>query len=162
MSKCRIWYCEGWFLDDDALLYDIDMLSDVFGDMIPVLGDEGTCATFNTDCDVELSPMSDIEMLADGNGGDELRVWRYAFEQTASKLRSPVSEPVSRCFASLRLPDPVVNSCMYLLVAGSGGYFFYIICGLRRLDLYDPGWPPVRVAEWMEGRANWVRNVLGE
>lgn len=156
MSICKIDYNEGFFLDDDALLYDNAAWNAIFGDLIPVLQDEGTCATFETKDDI-VQFISMFKMAGvSGAGNDvEWRIWQTALRQAAGILRRPVSPEAYHGFARLRLPDPIMNAGMYQLgEVDATDFRLFVFCGMKSRDGCDLGWSPARVAEWMMEKAD--------
>ena len=159
MSICKISYEDGVFLDDDALLYDNALRNDIYGDLIPVLHDMGTCVTFETDGELYFTPMPPIESFLEEISKDKLLIWQAVLRHVSGVLREPFYKVEKHELSRLLLPSPVVNPSMYLLGEGAAGYFFFILCGLKCRDLQDPGWPPLDVAEWMAALAEQLRSL---
>lgn len=154
MSICKISYDNGMFLDDDALLYDNVLRNAIYGDLIPILHDIGTCVTFETDGALYFTPMSPVESFLEENSKDKLYVWQAAFRHASRILRERCNTVEEHEVSRLFLPCPVVNPSMYLLGEGRTGFFFFILCGLKYRDLHDPGCSPMRIAEWMAALAD--------
>jgi len=107
---------DGYYLSDDALLYDAQAMREWYGDLIPLWSDDGNHYAFEMAESYEESVVALWAFIADdGKSAAELRGIETALNAAAGKLENGRAEQ-EREAPNLRFPDPVKHPNLYRII----------------------------------------------
>ena len=145
--RYEVEYRDGLILADNAMLYEVNGLGKILGEMIPQVTDEGTHCVFELEgCQSVLEVTKMLEHLETEKDEAALRQVEVALLRTSEKIKK-VLGTLTPQFPSLSLPAH--DSGHYLLgqnkVAAPMSFRVFILCGLERnghvAAVFDvPGW----------------------
>ena len=132
---------EGYYLSDDALLYDNAAMKAHYGDLIPSVRDAGTYCVFDTE--IESDPLKDpLQMDLDLMPLAEIRTLADTLRITSGKLQAHQGNG--------RFPDPRHHSLLYRM--SKDKTHIVILYGLERYG--ENGYVDAAiVAQWLKERS---------
>jgi len=143
---------DGYYLTDDALLYDNPIMREYYGDLIPEVRDCGIYCVFKTVED-ENAP---VEILDDAVRDQVDGTDRTSAQAIAEALRGAAGTLSQRSAGNLCFPNPRTCGELYRVLSGNR---IVILYGLERYERQD-GVDSMTVAKWFLGlRAELIQKI---
>ncbi|MCL1920131.1 MAG: hypothetical protein FWG50_03490 [Kiritimatiellaeota bacterium] len=154
--KLKIYYNDdGYYLADEALLYDNPTMRKHYGDLIPSVEDKGMYCIFNTGADEAVSAenVTDSVQVSLRCIGRKIPV---ASVQTFADAIQEAASRLQRNAGNLRFPDPRQHDVLYRVL---GNDRIVILYGLERYDGRQ-GIEAAAVAEWFQEKVGELTNAI--